>query len=93
MSDEHKMPNELYNTIVKFIRHFPDPAEPIKCNHTKFNKQHVHGHAETNEGKYSIYTNITRLWPIMLKFLPIMFLSNAQKSSLLCSILCYHDYA
>ena len=41
--------------------------------------------------------NITqaRPQPIMLKILPIMLLSNAQKSNLLCSILCfqYHDYA
>ena len=29
-----------------------------------------------------------RPWPIMLKFLPIMLLSSAQKSHPLCSILC-----
>ena len=38
---------------------------------------------------------LARPRPIMLKILPIMLLSSAQKSSLLCSELYfqYHDYA
>jgi len=31
---------------------------------------------------------VDRPWPIMLKFWPIMLLSNAHKSHPLCSILC-----
>ena len=34
------------------------------------------------------FNTLIRPWPIMLKILPIMLLSSAQKSSPLCSILC-----
>jgi len=36
----------------------------------------------------STHVITSRPWPIMLKFLPIMLLSSAQKSHPLCSILC-----
>ena len=40
---------------------------------------------------WSPSNSTVRLRPIMLKILPIMLLSNAQKSSLLCSKLCFQN--
>ena len=36
----------------------------------------------------SVHIYKSRLQPIMLKFLPIMFLSITQKSHILCSLIC-----